>query len=101
MTFANSSNNPVAGNRTIEVTVNDGFMNSNVATTTVNVVPVNDAPNANNDSVYTNYTTAPIMLPEWALLANDTDGEGATLDITADRRRQRPHGFPDDRSRSP
>ena len=43
MTFANNSNNPVAGNRIIEVTVNDGFLNSNVATTTVNVVAVNDA----------------------------------------------------------
>ena len=64
------------------MTVNDGFLNSNVATTTVNVVPVNDAPAANNDSVYTNYTTAPFILPEWALLANDTDGEGAALDVT-------------------
>ena len=31
VTFSNNSNNPVAGNRVIEVTVNDGFMNSNVA----------------------------------------------------------------------
>ena len=49
MTFDNNSNNPVAGSRVIQVTVNDGFMNSNVATTTVNVVAVNDAPNASND----------------------------------------------------
>ena len=28
-------------------------------------------------------TTAPFILPEWALLANDTDGEGAALDVTA------------------
>ena len=80
--FANTSQNPSSVDRIIQVTVNDGFLNSNVATTTVNVVPVNDAPAANNDSVYTNYTTAPFILPEWALLANDTDGEGAALDVT-------------------
>ena len=37
---------------------------------------------ANNDSVSPTYTTAPFILPEWALLANDTDGEGAALDVT-------------------
>ena len=42
VTFDNNSNNPVAGSRVIQVTVNDGFLNSNVATTTVNVVAVND-----------------------------------------------------------
>ena len=75
--------------------MNDGFLNSNVATTTVNVVAVNDAPNGQQrQRVITNITTAPIVLPEWALLANDTDGEGAALDITSDQRRQRPHGCP-------
>ena len=34
-------------------------------------------------SIITNITTAPIVVPEWALLANDTDGDGAALDITA------------------
>ena len=94
VTFSNNSNNPVAGNRVIEVTVNDGFMNSNVATTTVNVVPVNDAPNADNDIVFTNITTAPIVIPEWALLANDTDGEGQPLDITQRQPDQRPRERP-------
>lgn len=83
VTFSSNSQNPSTVDRIIQVTVNDGFLNSNVATTTVNVVSVNDAPAANNDSVFTNYTTAPFILPEWALLANDTDGEGATLDVTA------------------
>ncbi|WP_262297610.1 peroxidase family protein [Microvirga sesbaniae] len=81
--FENTSENPSAIDRIVNVTVNDGFLNSNVATTTVNVVPVNDAPVVSGDSVYTNYTTAPFIIPEWALLANDTDAEGATLDVTA------------------
>ncbi|MFD0462581.1 Ig-like domain-containing protein [Microvirga aerilata] len=83
VTFRNTSQQPDPQDRTVQVTVNDGFLNSNVATTTINVVSVNDAPAANNDSVFTNYTTAPFILPEWALLANDTDAEGAVLDVTA------------------
>ncbi|WP_147022869.1 peroxidase family protein, partial [Microvirga aerophila] len=83
VTFSNGSQNPVAGSRVIQVTVNDGLLVSNVATTTVNVIAVNDAPVANNDTVFTNFTTAPFIVPEWALLANDTDGEGAALDVTA------------------
>jgi hypothetical protein len=82
VTFSSTSQNPSTVGRTIQVTVRDSFLNSNVATSTIHVVSVNDAPVANNDSVFTNYTTAPFILPEWALLANDTDGEGATLDIT-------------------
>jgi Ca2+-binding RTX toxin-like protein len=83
VTFGSNSQNPSTVDRTIQVTVRDSFLNSNVATSTIHVVSVNDAPAANNDSVFTNYTTAPFILPEWALLANDTDGEGATLDVTA------------------
>ena len=83
VTFDNNSDNPVAGSRVIQVTVNDGFMNSNVATTTVNVVAVNDAPNASNDSIITNIVNGPIVVPEWVLLSNDSDPDGPALDITA------------------
>jgi Ca2+-binding RTX toxin-like protein len=83
VTFSSNSQDPSTVDRIVQVTVNDGFLNSNVATTTVNVVSVNDAPAANNDSVFTNITTAPFIVPEWVLLANDTDGEGAALDVTA------------------
>jgi Ca2+-binding RTX toxin-like protein len=83
VTFDNDSQNPVAGNRVIQVTVNDGLLDSNVATTTINVVATNDPPNAENDIVFTNVATGPFLIPEWALLANDTDIEGDTLDITA------------------
>lgn len=83
VTFDNDSQNPVAGSRVIQVTVNDGILDSNVATTTINVIATNDPPNAQNDIVFTNVTTGPFLIPEWALLANDTDLEGDTLDITA------------------
>ncbi|WP_162260548.1 beta strand repeat-containing protein [Rhizobium sp. Root708] len=41
--FANSSENPSGADRTFQVVVNDG-LNSNIATTTVHVTGVNDAP---------------------------------------------------------
>ena len=38
------TNNPTAGNRSISIIVNDGDIDSSVATTTITVVPVNDTP---------------------------------------------------------
>ena len=76
--FRNTSQNPSNVDRIIQVTVNDGLMDSNVATTTVNVVPVDDDVNANNDSVITNISGATsIVIPKWALLFNDTDPDSA------------------------
>ena len=48
-------------------------MNSNVAMTTVNVVCGQRSPNANNDIDRHEHPTGPIVIPEWVLLANDTD----------------------------
>ncbi|MGV3570176.1 MAG: tandem-95 repeat protein [Ramlibacter sp.] len=44
VTFSNASESPVGGARTIEVVVSDGTSSSATATTTITVVPVNDAP---------------------------------------------------------
>ncbi|PLP59418.1 hypothetical protein CYK37_08820 [Mesorhizobium loti] len=44
ITFSNTGDNPSATNRIINVTVNDGAQNSAVATTTITVAAVNDAP---------------------------------------------------------
>ncbi|WP_114948334.1 peroxidase family protein [Microvirga calopogonii] len=83
VTFQNTSNQPSTEARVIQVTVNDGFLDSNTAVTTVNVVSVNDAPSAENDTVITNVAAgSPFLVPEWALLANDSDPEGAALRIT-------------------
>lgn len=80
--FTNNSENPSTVDRIIEVSVNDGLLNSNVATTTVNVVSVNDAPNAVVDNVVTNIA-GPIVIPEWIMLRNDSDAEGLALDVSA------------------
>lgn len=81
VTFSNSSNNPNPADRIIHVTVNDGLVDSDVVTTTVHVVPVNDPPNATTDYVIGNATT--VVVPNWALLNNDTDPDGPSLGITA------------------
>ena len=52
--FANNSNNPGIIDRVIETTLNDGHHLSGVATTTIDVVAVNDAPVAENDYIFTN-----------------------------------------------
>ena len=44
ITFSNTGDNPSTTNRIVNVTVNDGSQNSAVATTTIAVVAVNDAP---------------------------------------------------------
>lgn len=78
--FQNNSENPSTVDRIVEITVNDGVFNSNTATTTINVVSVNDLPNAANDSVITNIQ-GNFTLPDWVLLQNDTDPDGV-LSIT-------------------
>lgn len=81
--FENTSQNPSIVDRIIHVTVSDGVSDSNVAVTTVNVVSVNDPTNANNDTVITNIARGTaIVIPEWVLLANDSDPDN-TLDVTA------------------
>ena len=84
VTFDSSSDNPGNTARIIEVTVNDGFTTSDPAITTVTVVPADDAPAGNGDSVITNFgTNQAFNIPEWALLLNDADPEGSPLNITA------------------
>lgn len=80
--FRNTSQNPATVDRIIEVTVNDGFLSSQVARTTVNVVAVNDQPAVNNDTVITNVATGSFAIPEWVLLRNDVDVDGNTIAVT-------------------
>ncbi|MEM3119124.1 MAG: tandem-95 repeat protein, partial [Nitrososphaerales archaeon] len=62
-----------------DYTISDGAETA-VATVTVVVTPVNANPVANNDSVSTNEDT---VLDNIAVLANDTDADGDTLNITS------------------
>lgn len=82
--FGNPADNtPVAGVRTINVTVNDGEKESNLATASVTVVAVNDPAVANAETIITNLALGTaFVIPEWALLANDTDPD-SPLDVTA------------------
>jgi Ca2+-binding RTX toxin-like protein len=83
ITFANpTNNNPTNADRHIDVTVSDGLKDSAVATTTVHVTPVDDPAVLAADNVITNIgtgttTAANIVIPDWALLANDTDPDSA------------------------
>ncbi|MCJ8240724.1 peroxidase family protein [Peteryoungia algae] len=83
VTFSNGSDNPSIIPRVIEVTVNDGRLESTPATHTVTITPVDDPTVANNDTVITNISRGTaIVIPEWALLYNDSDPDN-TLDVTA------------------
>ena len=80
--FRNTSQNPDQTPRIIEVSVSDGFNSSAVATTTINVVAVDDVVDANNDSVITNVVPGTsFQLPKWVLMLNDVDPDN-TIDIT-------------------
>ena len=56
----------------------DGLAQSNVATVSLTINPVNDAPVADNDS-YTTDEDTPLTRPAPGVLGNDTDVDGATL----------------------
>ncbi|TPK92269.1 hypothetical protein FJ934_20890 [Mesorhizobium sp. B2-4-12] len=74
ITFSNPTNdNPTGANRHIQVTVSDGLKNSPVATTTVHVTPLDDPATLHNDTILTNNGTTSFTVPDWALLANDSD----------------------------
>ena len=87
ISFLSTSDNPTNASRHIDVTVNDGLKDSNVATTTVTVTPVNDPTVTGADNVITdiavgNATSNNIVIPDWALLANDSDPD-STLSISS------------------
>ncbi len=79
--FENTTENPSTTPRIINVTVNDGAFDSNVAVATINVTPVDDAP--------VNTVPAAVQnIPEDVLTAiagiseNDVDGNLATTQLT-------------------
>jgi Ca2+-binding RTX toxin-like protein len=73
-----------ATSHSITVEASDGAGPTSSQTFTINVTDVveNAAPVANGDIVLTNVTLGnPILIPAFALLANDTDAENNTLSI--------------------
>ncbi|WP_410002776.1 immunoglobulin-like domain-containing protein [Pseudomonas chlororaphis] len=80
ITFTNNSEDPSTTPRTITVTVTDGSNYSNVATTTVNVVAVNDAPVATGGAVTGTEDTA--LTLNWATFGvSDVDSPAASLGV--------------------
>ncbi|UST79976.1 LapA family giant adhesin [Pseudomonas siliginis] len=80
ISFTNSSENPSTVPRVITVTVTDGGNYSNTATTTVNVVAVNDAPVAAPSNVTGNEDT-PLVLGWSTFGVSDVDSPASSLGI--------------------
>ena len=81
--FANTSEAPNVADRIINVTVNNGIADSDIAVSTIHVISVDDPMVANNDAIVTNYAANTAFTVKIAdLLANDTDLDGAVA-ITA------------------
>ncbi|MES2547486.1 MAG: DUF4347 domain-containing protein, partial [Pseudomonadota bacterium] len=83
--FDSTSENPSTTPRTISVIVNDGTVNSNTAISTINVVPVNDAPVDGNETntVIEDTTLTVADGASGDLLNNATDVDGGALTISA------------------
>ncbi len=67
------------GADSFKFTVNDGTVDSNIATVNITVDAVNDAPVANNDSYSTNEDTTLNVATAQGVLANDNDVENNSL----------------------
>ena len=77
--FSYTPNSNFNGTDTFTYKANDGALDSNVATLTITVNAVNDAPVAVDDSATTDEDSAVTI----AVLANDTDVDGDTLTVSA------------------
>ena len=83
--FSAAGDNPVAGNRIIQVVVNDGINDSQPATSLVTVVAANDAPALVVADATYQEDAAPVLLSPSASLtdADDTELNFAAVQITA------------------
>jgi len=77
VTYENPSDNPNTSLRTVSFTVNDGEGNSNSVTRNINVIPVNDPPNAEDD----NYSGLEDETIAGNVLDNDSDPDGDSIII--------------------
>ncbi len=82
--FTYTPNANYNGSDTFTYHANDGTGNSNIATITITVSPVNDAPVAVNDAYTTNEDTPLTVIPASSVLVNDTDVEGSALTAVLD-----------------
>ena len=81
ITFRNTTERPATVDRNVTVSFTNGTLVSNLATSTIRVIEVNDPPVATNDAtLVTNEDTAGTTVN---VLANDIDLDGDTLTVTA------------------
>ncbi len=81
--YDNASQNPGGAPRAITFVANDGFGDSNVATTTLTIAGINNPPTANADS-YTVNEDNTLNVPASGVLANDVDPENDPLTAVLD-----------------
>jgi large repetitive protein len=82
ITYSSTSENPSTTPRTINVVVNDGQSNSNIAVATINVVAVNDAPVGVADVFNgANSVVEATTVVRGNVLTNDTDVDSSTLTV--------------------
>lgn len=81
-TFTYTPNANFTGDDTFTYRANDGSANSNTATATITVVPVNDAPVASDDAYGVDEDTLLTVSVAAGALSNDTDVEGIALTAT-------------------
>jgi len=79
VTYSNSSDTPNTGTRTVSFSVNDDVFTSNIASRSITVSAVNDAPVAAADSYSVNEDTPLTVSAVAGVLANDTDVEANLL----------------------
>ncbi len=82
VSYVNHSESPSTATRTLSYTVNDGTHDSNIATRTLEVIAVNDAPQTGNISITTSEDTA-YIIPFSDFLFTDTDNNNL-LEIIVD-----------------
>ena len=83
VSYENTSDDPIEGDRTAVVVANDGELDSAVATTVITLTAVNDAPILSDDTSFTLNEDSSIILSQASLLFNDNDLEGDTLNIVS------------------
>jgi VCBS repeat-containing protein len=77
-TFSYTHNGSETTSDSFTYKANDGTADSNVATVSITVTPVNDAPVAVNDA-YTTAEDTPLTVAAPGVLTNDSDAEGTPL----------------------
>ena len=82
LTYRSASQAPSGIDRLIDVAVNDGTSESDVARATIAVTSVNDDPVANADAGFATDEDTNLVVTAAQLTANDTDADGDVLSVT-------------------